>query len=148
MSEFRPSAGESLGRWKLMQRLGSGANAEVWKAEDGTGITAAVKILHKRDASSEPYKRFVNEVIVIVASDGAAVIGLAAEFGPSLFAGFGYRAYSDGEIQVAAGYIVGRNDWPQEEVFIRHEKFKAGSARQAQLVSEIHEAMTAHLRGG
>lgn len=99
------------------------------------------------------YKGFIRRGTVtdgslILGSDGAAVVGLAAEFGPSLVAGFGIRAYDDGEIQIAAGYLVGSMDFPQQDVFIRHERFQAGSAKQAQAVAELHRDMQDHLRDG
>ncbi|MEO8424230.1 MAG: protein kinase [Actinomycetota bacterium] len=107
----------------------------------------------KLQSSDVFYKGFIHRGTVtdgslIIVSDGAAVVGLAAEFGPSLFAGFGLRAYDDGEIQIAAGYMVGSMDWPQNEVFVRHEKFAAGSARQAQMISELHQDMRDHLVDG
>jgi serine/threonine protein kinase len=65
MREYRRRTGDPVGRWTLTDPLGTGANAEVWRAEDGGGNEAAVKILHRRDATSEPYRRFANEVRVL-----------------------------------------------------------------------------------
>jgi hypothetical protein len=39
-------------------------------------------------------------------------------------------------------------DFPQQDVFIRHERFQAGSAKQAQAAAELHRDMQDHLRDG
>lgn len=87
----------------------------------------------------------VSDGSLILVSDGAAVVGMAAEFGPSLFAGFGIRVYHDGEIHMAAGFMVGSMDFPQNEVFVQQEEFEAASARQEQVVGELYDVMRTHL---
>ncbi len=37
-----------LGRWQLLERLGAGGSATVWRARDGAGNEAALKVLHER----------------------------------------------------------------------------------------------------
>jgi serine/threonine protein kinase len=54
--------GQQIGRYELVQLLGRGGNADVWKARDQNGSPMALKLLCKLDVSSEPYKRFTREV--------------------------------------------------------------------------------------
>jgi hypothetical protein len=54
--------GQQIGRYELVQLLGRGGNADVWKARDQNGSPMALKLLRKLDVSSEPYKRFTREV--------------------------------------------------------------------------------------
>ena len=58
---MRQSRGESLGRWTLVEPLGQGGNAEVWRAADGSGCVA-LKILKQRKTESEAYQRFRQEI--------------------------------------------------------------------------------------
>ena len=58
---FRHSKGEVVGQWELVDQLGQGGNAEVWRASDGA-VDVALKILHQRRADSEPYQRFRQEI--------------------------------------------------------------------------------------
>ena len=60
----RHSKGEVVGKWELVDQLGEGGNAEVWRASDGEA-DVALKILHQRRADSEPYQRFRQEVQVL-----------------------------------------------------------------------------------
>lgn len=57
----RHREGEVIACWTLVNLLGSGGNAEVWRATDG-GQEIALKILNQRNATSEPYQRFRQEV--------------------------------------------------------------------------------------
>lgn len=54
--------GKQLGSWKLVSKLGSGGNAQVWRARDSNRRLAALKILTTRRATSSQYKRFKTEV--------------------------------------------------------------------------------------
>ena len=57
----RRNRGDEIGRWKLVDLLGQGGNAEVWQATDGKG-EVALKILNQRKTTSEPYRRFRQEI--------------------------------------------------------------------------------------
>ena len=57
----RNKAGETIGYWKLVKLLGSGGNAEVWRATDGSQ-EVALKILNQHRADSESYQRFRQEI--------------------------------------------------------------------------------------
>jgi len=57
----RHNRGDSIGRWKLIDRLGRGGNAEVWRATDGNA-EVALKVLNQRKVNSEPYRRFRQEI--------------------------------------------------------------------------------------
>jgi serine/threonine protein kinase len=59
---FRYKEGEQFGPWSLIEPLGQGGNAEVWKASHSNGSIVALKILYQKDPNSEPYKRFKAEV--------------------------------------------------------------------------------------
>jgi serine/threonine protein kinase len=59
---LRYKSGASLGPWELLEKLGTGGNAEVWRARRHDGETVALKILKATRIDSEPYKRFRIEV--------------------------------------------------------------------------------------
>lgn len=61
---FRPKAGKQIGDWKLVDKLGEGGNANVWKAVKDDGSTAAIKILKPSGATR--YKRFRAEVELLL----------------------------------------------------------------------------------
>ncbi|HKO96879.1 MAG TPA: protein kinase [Pyrinomonadaceae bacterium] len=54
--------GKQLGAWKLLKKLGSGANAQVWKAKHSNGNLAAIKILRTIRGTSSQFKRFKTEI--------------------------------------------------------------------------------------
>ena len=58
------NSGEVVGRWKLVDHLADGGNAEVWRARDGVA-DVALKILKTRKKDSEPYRRFRQEIQVL-----------------------------------------------------------------------------------
>jgi serine/threonine protein kinase len=55
-------AGQTIGCWTLLDLLGEGGNAEVWRAEREDGHVAAVKILKTRKTDSPRWGRFRREV--------------------------------------------------------------------------------------
>ena len=57
----RRKQGEVIGGWKLVETLGKGGNAEVWRATRGNE-EVALKILNQRQTESEPYQRFRQEI--------------------------------------------------------------------------------------
>ena len=59
MPRRRP--GETVGNRKLVEPLGKGGNAEVWRAIRGNK-EIALKILHQHRTESEPYQRFRQEI--------------------------------------------------------------------------------------
>lgn len=58
--------GQVLGRWRLHSLLGRGGNGQVWRAQDGGGEKAALKILTK--VKKVAYARFRDEVKVMKAA--------------------------------------------------------------------------------
>ncbi len=60
----RRRQGEMIGGWKLVEPLGQGGNAEVWRAIHGDE-EVALKILHQRRTESEPYQRFRQEIEIL-----------------------------------------------------------------------------------
>ena len=54
--------GRTLGRWQLHELLGSGGNAEVYRATSSDGAEVALKVIKTVRADREPYQRFVREV--------------------------------------------------------------------------------------
>ena len=57
----RRRKGELVEKWELVDLLGEGGNAEVWRAIDGEA-DVALKILHRHKTDSEPYQRFRQEI--------------------------------------------------------------------------------------
>ena len=53
---------DAVGKWTLVERLGKGGNAEVWRATQYAGNDVALKILLSSTPSKEPYKRFRQEI--------------------------------------------------------------------------------------
>jgi serine/threonine protein kinase len=62
---YKRRAGEKFSGWRLTQPLGSGGNAEVWKAVGSDGREAALKILHSKNPDGEPFRRFRAEVNIL-----------------------------------------------------------------------------------
>lgn len=58
----RPRAGDLVGSFRLLKKLRSGGNADVYEATSGDGSTVALKVLRNRSGGSEPYRRFRQEV--------------------------------------------------------------------------------------
>jgi len=53
----------TIGPWTLIEELGRGGNAVVWRAtRDGLGGEAALKVINATNAHKEPYRRFVAEI--------------------------------------------------------------------------------------
>lgn len=65
MARYRRKKGQRIGPWKLLSTLGSGGNAEVWRATGNDGTSAALKILYNTKLHDEPYRRFKAEVKVV-----------------------------------------------------------------------------------
>ena len=57
----RHSKGDVVRKWEIINLLGEGGNAEVWRASDGEA-EVALKILHQHRMDSEPYQRFRQEI--------------------------------------------------------------------------------------
>jgi serine/threonine protein kinase len=55
---------DKMGKWTLIEPLGAGGNADVWRGVDESGREAAIKILKNIRPDSEPYRRFQREVQV------------------------------------------------------------------------------------
>jgi serine/threonine protein kinase len=51
-----------VGPWLLGAQLGSGGNADVWRARNAAGREVALKVVHSVKAHSEPYRRFAREI--------------------------------------------------------------------------------------
>jgi serine/threonine protein kinase len=53
----------TIGPWTLIEQLGRGGNAVVWRAtRDGLDEEAALKVINATKANKEPYRRFVAEI--------------------------------------------------------------------------------------
>lgn len=63
--DFRRRDGDRIGPWDLIEPLGAGGNAEVWRARQPDGQLVALKVLKAKDPHSEPYRRFRAEVEVL-----------------------------------------------------------------------------------
>jgi hypothetical protein len=63
VSEFK--SGQVVGPWTLVEVLGTGGNATVWRASHKDGRTVALKILKSVRPESEPYKRFRREIAAL-----------------------------------------------------------------------------------
>jgi hypothetical protein len=54
-------SGAEIGKWRLLDKIGHGGNADVWRAEAG-GQEVALKVLRSRKRDSEQWQRFRREV--------------------------------------------------------------------------------------
>ncbi len=61
MKRPRLKPGQTIGPWQLEEWLGSGGNAEVWRARQADQLVA-LKVLLQRNVTSEPFERFRREV--------------------------------------------------------------------------------------
>jgi hypothetical protein len=52
----------AIGEWTLLEQLGTGGNATVWKAARGDGEPIALKVVNSNKTGREPYKRFIQEI--------------------------------------------------------------------------------------
>jgi hypothetical protein len=63
----------TIGPWTLIEQLGRGGNAVVWRAtRDGRDGEAAVKVINATKANKEPYRRFVAEIEFLRSLDDTA----------------------------------------------------------------------------
>jgi hypothetical protein len=74
----------TIGPWRLIEELGRGGNAVVWRAtRDGLDGEAAVKVINATKANKEPYRRFVTEIEFLRSlSDTAGVLPLMDAYLP------------------------------------------------------------------
>ena len=63
MRDTASMADRQLGPWRLLDRLGRGGNAQVWRVEHvDSGELAALKEINARRVDREPYQRFITEI--------------------------------------------------------------------------------------
>jgi serine/threonine protein kinase len=55
-------SGDIVGPWTLLDRLGRGGYATVWRAAKVDGDDAALKLINVNKVEREPYQRFVREI--------------------------------------------------------------------------------------
>ena len=74
----------TLGPWTLIEKLGSGGNAVVWRAtRDGLDGEVALKVINATKPDKEPYRRFVAEIEFLQSlSDTNGVLPLIDSFLP------------------------------------------------------------------
>jgi hypothetical protein len=82
----------------------------------------------------------------LLGSDGAAVIAGVGDGGPTLWVGFGYKAFASAEVDVAAGYLMGHHDFPQEQGWLEIVTVPAGSAQEENLPNAIAVGLEENLR--
>jgi hypothetical protein len=58
-------AGNIIAGWTLDHALGTGGNAEVWRATSESGQSVALKILRRKNSQSEPYQRFRSDIAIL-----------------------------------------------------------------------------------
>ena len=78
------ACGPGLGRWQLRERLGRGGNARVWRAVDGAGRVAALKIPHAHGVDSLRYEHSL--LATISHANVVATFGLVSADGRSALA--------------------------------------------------------------
>ena len=121
-----------LGRWKLVERLGSGGNGQVWSGRSDGGDEAAIKILTK--VKKIAYQRFRDEVKVLHANRDIA--GLLPLF----------------EVSLPAELDAEHPPWfamPAAERFVAHaDELALGMIRRASLFVPLASTLAAlHERG-
>jgi serine/threonine protein kinase len=74
----------TIGPWTLIEELGRGGNAIVWRAtRDGLDGDAALKVINATKADKEPYRRFVTEIEFLRSlGDTAGVLPLTDAYLP------------------------------------------------------------------
>jgi serine/threonine protein kinase len=56
-------SGQNVGPWTLIQPLGRGGNATVWRASrHGSETPVPLKLINTTKVEKEPYQRFVREI--------------------------------------------------------------------------------------
>jgi serine/threonine protein kinase len=53
---------QTVGPWAVLEKLGEGGNANVYRATRGDGGEVALKVVKTTKAQREPYRRFVHEI--------------------------------------------------------------------------------------
>ena len=56
---------DSLSQWQKIELLGQGGNGHVWKASKD-GVECALKVLNEAKESEESYRRFIDEVRILI----------------------------------------------------------------------------------
>ncbi|MCY4578845.1 MAG: serine/threonine-protein kinase [Chloroflexi bacterium] len=128
--------GENIGRWTLIDFLGSGGNAEVWRASDGSD-EVALKILHRTQQNSEPYQRFRQEIMALeMIGDRPDVVPLIAKHLPD--------SPSDNGPAWLAMPICVRLDEALEEATLREVVDAVSDI--AESLADLHESYNIHHR--
>ncbi|WP_206022634.1 protein kinase domain-containing protein [Billgrantia bachuensis] len=85
MSQNRPKKtrlkkGRTIAGWRLIEKLGSGGNGDVWKVVNDSGNEYAMKFLRQIDDVT--YERFKSEVHILSTVDIDGVIKVVESFIP------------------------------------------------------------------
>lgn len=121
MAKYKP--GDRVGPWTLRAYLGSGGNADVWRAERD-GEIVALKILRTRRTESEPFKRFKLESDIVHRLKPEGVVPVFDSFLPHAL-GSGERAWIAMPIAVPIREALGNN--PDLEIVCRVAMEVAGT---------------------
>lgn len=135
--DLRPEPGLVVGRWTLVERIGKGGNAEVWKAvrEGGEG---ALKLLRgQHTARSTPYERFRLEIMLLRDLNGRPGIM------PHLDSELPERSCAESPAFLAMPIALPLSEY-FAGAFIPTEEVIAAVARYASVLAELHQERVWH----
>ncbi|MSQ01578.1 MAG: hypothetical protein EXR71_06755 [Myxococcales bacterium] len=134
-----PEAGDIVARWRLLEPLGAGGMATVWRAEavDG-GAIVALKVLHQTRITTEETRRMRREFLTLQRLDHPHIIGV---FDAGQHEGFPWIA-----LAYVRGVDLGRmlDQWQAQEPADRFDQVERITRELCEALAYVHERGIVH----